>query len=159
MPCAFSRVEGESCIGFGKVIVASDLHRPVAGIGHLERDCRRAGIQFDVAARGNDFAWDHGRSPHAALTGAQPSAFRTRFVDAGYLASIAAGRTGRLTRFTAAVRADAASGRRPAQSAQNVHSNVQIVASRLSGGRSLSQHSQLGLSSSMSILSGWVRAR
>jgi hypothetical protein len=33
-----------------------------------------------------------------------------------------------------------------AQSAQNVHSKVQIRASAASGGRSLSQHSQLGLS-------------
>jgi hypothetical protein len=35
------------------------------------------------------------------------------------------------------------------QSRQNVHSNVQIIASAASGGRSLSQHSQLGRSSSM----------
>ncbi|WIG50903.1 MAG: Enoyl-CoA hydratase [Afipia sp.] len=33
-----------------------------------------------------------------------------------------------------------------AQVLQNVHSNVQITASLLSGGRSLSQHSQFGLS-------------
>ncbi|MDR6799496.1 hypothetical protein J2Y61_000999 [Asticcacaulis sp. BE141] len=36
-----------------------------------------------------------------------------------------------------------------AQSWQKVHSKVQIIASRVSGGRSASQHSQLGLSSSM----------
>jgi hypothetical protein len=30
--------------------------------------------------------------------------------------------------------------------AQNVHSNVQIIAAMLSGGRSLSQHSQFGFS-------------
>jgi hypothetical protein len=33
-----------------------------------------------------------------------------------------------------------------AQSAQNVHSNVQIMAMVLSGGRSRSQHSQFGFS-------------
>ncbi|GAN00200.1 enoyl-CoA hydratase [alpha proteobacterium U9-1i] len=32
---------------------------------------------------------------------------------------------------------------------QNVHSNVQIRASTLSGGKSLSQHSQFGRSSSI----------
>ena len=35
------------------------------------------------------------------------------------------------------------------QSRQNVHSNVQIIASVAAGGKSLSQHSQLGRSSSM----------
>ena len=45
------------------------------------------------------------------------------------------------------------------QSAQKVHSKVQIIASRASGGRSLSQHSQLGRSSSMAAPSGSVRAR
>jgi hypothetical protein len=41
-----------------------------------------------------------------------------------------------------------------AQSLQNVHSKVQIIASAESGGRSRSQHSQLGLSCSMFIHSG-----
>lgn len=36
-------------------------------------------------------------------------------------------------------------------SVQKVHSNVQIIASPLSGGRSRSQHSQLGLSASMGL--------
>jgi hypothetical protein len=35
------------------------------------------------------------------------------------------------------------------QERQKVHSNVQIIASSADGGRSLSQHSQLGLSSSI----------
>jgi predicted alpha/beta-hydrolase family hydrolase len=35
------------------------------------------------------------------------------------------------------------------QSRQNVHSNVQIMASAASGGRSLSQHSQFGRKASM----------
>lgn len=38
-----------------------------------------------------------------------------------------------------------------AQDMQNVHSNVQITASTESGGKSLSQHSQLGLNSSMEL--------
>jgi hypothetical protein len=47
-------------------------------------------------------------------------------------------------------------GQRPlslfsAQEQQKVHSKVQIMASGASGGRSLSQHSQLGRSSSMEI--------
>jgi hypothetical protein len=71
-----------------------------------------------------------------------------RFVEAGFLASIAAGRIGRLAKLPPQF------GHTPfntsvAQSAQKVHSNVQIIASTLSGGKSLSQHSQLGLSSSI----------
>jgi hypothetical protein len=39
-----------------------------------------------------------------------------------------------------------------AQSAQKVHSNLQIIASGASGGRSRSQHSQFGLNSSIGSL-------
>lgn len=58
---------------------------------------------------------------------------------------MAAGRIGRGTKFPPQF------GHAPpkivsVQVAQNVHSKVQIIASRLSGGRSLSQHSQFGLS-------------
>jgi hypothetical protein len=38
------------------------------------------------------------------------------------------------------------------QSRQNVHSKVQIIASPAAGGKSLSQHSQLGRSSSIASL-------
>jgi hypothetical protein len=38
------------------------------------------------------------------------------------------------------------------QSRQNVHSKVQIIASAAAGGKSLSQHSQLGRSSSIASL-------
>jgi hypothetical protein len=53
-------------------------------------------------------------------------------LDAGYFVSIAAGRIGRLTKLPPQF------GQTPpntfaAQSAQNVHSNVQMRASRLSG--------------------------
>ena len=70
----------------------------------------------------------------------------TRRVEAGCLASAAIGRLGRCTSSPPQF------GQAPsllAQSAQNVHSNVQMRASSDSGGRSRSQHSQLGLSSSM----------
>jgi hypothetical protein len=70
---------------------------------------------------------------------------RCRSADAGYFASIAVGRIGRLTKLPLQL------GQTPpntvaAQSAQNVHSKVQIRASGLSGGRSRSQHSQFGFS-------------
>jgi hypothetical protein len=72
----------------------------------------------------------------------------TRSVDAGYFASIAAGRIGRGEKLPPQF------GQRPfsrvsTQSRQKVHSNVQIIASAASGGRSLSQHSQLGFSTSI----------
>jgi len=72
----------------------------------------------------------------------------TRAVDAGYFASIDAGRIGRATRLPPQF------GQRPpsllsTQSRQNVHSNEQIIASAAAGGKSLLQHSQFGLSSSI----------
>src|SRR5690606_3043939 len=78
---------------------------------------------------------------------AHPSSLTTRVVDGGYLRSRAAGRTGRSTRLPPQF------GQTPfktssAQAAQNVHSKVQMRAIA-SGGKSLSQHSQFGLSSSI----------
>jgi hypothetical protein len=86
--------------------------------------------------------------PYAAGAAAQPSGLKTRWLDGGYFASFAAGRIGRRTNSPPQF------GQRPfntpsAQPLQNVHSNEQIMASRESGGRSRSQHSQLGLSASM----------
>ena len=77
----------------------------------------------------------------------QPAGFSTRRVDAGYRAMALSGRTGR------AVKLPPQFGQTPpsfwsTQVLQNVHSNVQIMASAESGGRSLSQHSQFGRISS-----------
>jgi len=67
------------------------------------------------------------------------------------LASFEAGRIGRGAKLPPQL------GQRPpsfsfTQSQQNVHSNVQIMASVAAGGKSLLQHSQLGRSSSMMLL-------
>jgi len=72
-----------------------------------------------------------------------------RLVEGGLLMSLLAGRRGRVTNSPLQF------GHLPprtvsAHDAQNVHSNEQIRASVESGGKSLSQHSQLGLSSSIS---------
>jgi len=72
----------------------------------------------------------------------------TRRVEAGFFASFSAGRRGRATSSPPQF------GHRPfntfcAHSAQNVHSNEQIRACADSGGRSRSQHSQFGRSSSI----------
>ena len=80
---------------------------------------------------------------HAAAP--QPPTLRTRSIDDGYFSSRWAGRIGRGLKLPPQF------GQWPfstdsAQDAQNVHSNVQITASHESGGRSLSQHSQLGRS-------------
>ena len=40
------------------MIVAADLNRPVAGVGHGHRDARNTLVQRDVAGRGDDFARD-----------------------------------------------------------------------------------------------------
>ena len=83
----------------------------------------------------------------------QPFGLKIRLVDAGYLASKSRGRIGRFVKLPPQL------GQTPfslfsTQSMQKVHSNVQIMASSLSGARSLSQHSQFGRSSSIgSVLS------
>lgn len=73
---------------------------------------------------------------------------KIRSVEAGLRASFSAGRRGR------GVSSPPQFGQRPSstfvtQSRQKVHSNEQIIASALSGGRSRSQHSQFGRSCSM----------
>jgi hypothetical protein len=75
-----------------------------------------------------------------------------RVAEAGNFASFSAGRIGRRTSSPPQF------GQRPcstvsAQVLQKVHSNEHMRASVDSGGRSLSQHSQLGRSSSMALSS------
>src|SRR6185312_17355260 len=96
----------------------------------------------DGGANVFDLLVDHAARPHAAW------GFRTRSADAGYFTSIVAGRSGRATRLPPQF-GHTPPSRCSAQSRQNVHSNVQITASAASGGRSLSQHSQLGRNASM----------
>ena len=108
---------------------------------------RRASSRFSRRLSGRNgipSAADH-RPLEAA---AQPCGFTFRSVEAGYFASLSAGRIGRRDQFAAAVRAAALQHALDA-TLQNVHSNEHIIASRESGGRSRSQHSQLGRSASM----------
>lgn len=72
-----------------------------------------------------------------------------RFVEGGLLASLLVGRRGRATNSPPQL-GHLPSRRVLAHDAQKVHSNEQMRASAESGGKSLSQHSQLGLSSSIS---------
>ena len=77
-----------------------------------------------------------------------------RCVEAGCLANAAAGRLGRWRSSPPQF------GQAPsvlAQSTQNVHSKEQMRASSDAGGRSRSQHSQLGLRSSMVVRFGGSR--
>ena len=72
----------------------------------------------------------------------------TRTFDAGFFTSFKGGRIGRKAKLPPQL------GQRPpslfsTQSRQNVHSNVQIMASVADGGRSLLQHSQFGRNSSL----------
>jgi hypothetical protein len=81
--------------------------------------------------------------------GPQPSGLYTRRVDGGLVTSFAGGLRGRITSSPPQL------GHLPpsfesAQEAQNVHSNEQMRASTDSAGRSQSQHSQFGRSSSIS---------
>jgi hypothetical protein len=73
---------------------------------------------------------------------------KTQCREAGNFTSFAAGRIGRRTSSPPQF------GQWPlstpsAQERQKVHSNEHIIASRESGGKSVSQHSQPGLSNSM----------
>ena len=78
----------------------------------------------------------------------QPPFFKIRLVDAGLFFKAAGGRIGRLTKLPEQL-GQTLFNTDSAQLLQNVHSNVQITASVDSGGRSLSQHSQLGLNSNI----------
>jgi len=72
-----------------------------------------------------------------------------RSVEAGKRTNRSAGRTGRFTRSPPQFGQCPPGNRVSAQVRQNVHSNEQILASAESGGKSRSQHSQFGLSSSI----------
>jgi hypothetical protein len=89
--------------------------------------------------------------PASEVAFPQPAGFQVRVLAGGLLASLLAGRRGRATSSPPQF------GHLPARTvsahvAQKVHSNEQIRASVESGGRSLLQHSQPGLSSSISML-------
>ena len=74
-----------------------------------------------------------------------------RVEDAGYFSKWCAGRMGRCTKLPPQL-GQVLSKCASAQLAQNVHSNVQMRTSVALGGRSLSQHSQLGFRASMARL-------
>jgi hypothetical protein len=76
---------------------------------------------------------------------------KTRRVDGGFLDSFENGRIGRGAKLPPQFGQTPLS-RPSAQSRQKVHSKVQIIASVADGGKFLSQHSQLGRSSSMNRL-------
>ena len=89
----------------------------------------------------------YSETPVMAVGAWHPPAFSTRWVVVGYFDSRFCGRQGRATSSPpqfgqVCCNADSAQRR------QNVHSNEQIRASGEFGGRSRSQHSQFGLSSS-----------
>jgi hypothetical protein len=71
-----------------------------------------------------------------------------RLVEAGYFSNLLAGRCGRDTKSPPQF-GQIPSSFESTQVTQNVHSNVQIIASSDSGGKSLLQHSQFGRNSSM----------
>ena len=75
----------------------------------------------------------------------QPCAFNTRLVDAGLFIRADTGRIGRCTKFPEQL-GQVKSNIVSVQVLQNVHSKVHIKASVDSGGKFLSQHSQLGRS-------------
>jgi hypothetical protein len=78
----------------------------------------------------------------------QPAGLKMRCVDGGLFISAEAGRIGRGEKLPPQFGQTPLS-RLSTQSRQNVHSNVQIIASVADGGRFLSQHSQLGRRASM----------
>ena len=53
-------IEIERVVGFEEVIVGTDLHRTVAGIGNVNRFRLASGVQRDRSGRGNDFSGFHG---------------------------------------------------------------------------------------------------
>jgi hypothetical protein len=106
------------------------------GVWHAIDQETRRGVQLNVLD-----------GPRGVLKRQFPGLY-TRSVDAGYAASLSAGRVGLATSAPPQL------GQTPcntfsAHKAQNVHSNEQIRASTESGARARSQHSQDGRSCSM----------
>ena len=135
-----------------------EKHGVVIEVGRCRAMRRAATASASISAIRTDRCWSSSRTrriperDHSAARVPHGASRRWRSVDAGYLTSIAAGRIGLATRLPPQL------GQLPpntfsAQAAQNVHSNVQMRASALSGGRSRSQHSQLGFSWSMALRS------
>jgi hypothetical protein len=56
-------VERQRGVGFGEMVVASDLDRPVACVGDGQSAAWETGVQFDVAWFGKEFTGDHGDGP------------------------------------------------------------------------------------------------
>ena len=54
-------IEDEIAIDLEEMTVRSDLHRPIAAVGHAETSRRSAGIQLDRIGGQQILAWDHGR--------------------------------------------------------------------------------------------------
>src|SRR5216683_2753310 len=57
----FVALEGKGAVGFVEMVMRADLDRPVAGIGDVQRHCRAAGIELDLAGGNDDLTWDHRR--------------------------------------------------------------------------------------------------
>jgi len=122
---------------------ARPLNPPAAGAKTGSRRARPCGFRIFVSARRSGEA-----SGYTEDAFAQPSGLKTRSREAGNFSSFAAGRIGR--RLNSPPQLGHPPLRTPsAHARQNVHSNEQIVASRESGGKSMSQHSQFGLRSSI----------
>src|SRR5665213_2253920 len=52
-------IEHQGRIDLCKVVVAAHLHRPIATVGHLERDAATGDIENKIAIRSNDLTWNH----------------------------------------------------------------------------------------------------
>src|SRR5207244_1290927 len=74
-------VEREGLVGLREMVVRADLDRAIAGIGDRYRGGGPAGVELDVARRGDDFAGSHGSSYTTAkatpATATSPPAPRT----------------------------------------------------------------------------------
>ena len=71
VPAAMSRriaarlraVEAQRGVGFEEVVVRADLDRPVAGVGHGQRERAAAGVEFDLAGLDDAFRRESWLSP------------------------------------------------------------------------------------------------
>src|SRR5262249_6239737 len=127
---------------------ANPPQRACIGVALEDKDLVEIRAIAAEALQSTQEAKASGSRDQAALP--QPACgLSTRSVEAGYFASIAAGRTGRRNNSPPQLGQRPPGSRLATQSVQKVHSKVQIMASAASGGRSLSQHSQLGLSMSI----------
>ena len=56
-------VERERAVGLVEMVVRADLNRPIAGVGHFQRERLAPRVELDLTGLGSYFAWNQSLNP------------------------------------------------------------------------------------------------